>query len=108
MLTQKRLKELLKYNPDSGAFRWRVSWTRTRLPAGCIHSDGYRRIEIDGRRYLASRLAWLYMKGRMPENFVDHINRIRDDNRWANLRHVGKRGISRKNNFQLNEKTIDT
>ena len=33
-------------------------------------------------------LAFLYMEGYFPENFVDHKNRIRDDNRWKNLRHV--------------------
>ena len=30
------------------------------------------------------------MEGYLPENDVDHINRIRDDNRWCNLRHVSR------------------
>jgi len=30
------------------------------------------------------------MEGYIPENQVDHVNRIRDDNRWCNLRHVSR------------------
>lgn len=49
-------------------------------------TNGYRRIAIDGKRYAAHRLAWLYMTGVLPEELIDHENRQRDDNRWANLR----------------------
>jgi len=31
-------------------------------------------------------MAVLYMTGEMPVVDVDHINRVRDDNRWINLR----------------------
>lgn len=34
-------------------------------------------------------IAWLFMTGEWPAvNSVDHINRVRDDNRWGNLRHA--------------------
>lgn len=32
------------------------------------------------------RLAFLYMTGRFPKDEIDHINHIKDDNRWCNLR----------------------
>ena len=90
-LTQKRLKELLHYDPETGIFiRLKNAGSRSSRgdiaggPGGC----GYRTIGIDGKRYLASRLAWLYQEGYFPENQVDHKNRIRHDDRWENLRHV--------------------
>lgn len=49
-------------------------------------STGYRDISLDGRSYYAAKLAWLYMFGEYPECVVDHINRIRDDDRLVNLR----------------------
>ena len=43
-------------------------------------------MQIDGRRYLAHRLAWFYVYGEWPRKGLDHINRDRLDNRIANLR----------------------
>lgn len=92
-LTQKRLKELLHYDPDTGIFTWKVR------PANCLQIGdvaggtdfyGYCRIRVLGKICKAHRLAFLYMEGYMPENCVDHINRIRNDNRWCNLREVSR------------------
>ena len=55
--------------------------------AGCLRSDGYRRICINGRYCLTARLIWLYAKGEWPAN-IDHINHERSDNRLCNLRSV--------------------
>ena len=91
-LTQERLKELLDYNPDTGVFTRRVSVQGCKAGdiAGCLNGKGYRRISVDSKVYVASRLAFLYMGGYLPEYDVDHINRIRDDNKWSNLRHVSR------------------
>jgi hypothetical protein len=56
--------------------------------AGYINSDGRRRIRIDSVGFLANRLTWLYMTGIWPMGQIDHINGIRDDDRWDNLREV--------------------
>lgn len=89
-LTQGRLKELLHYDPDTGVFT-RLSGTKESSligkPAGCKMSSGHSHIRVDGSRQLSHRLAFLYMTGSIPE-YVDHINGVRDDNRWCNLREV--------------------
>lgn len=89
-LTQERLKELLHYDSEIGIFTWLKSGGGSKKGdiAGGINKPGYRTISVDHKRYNASRLAWLWMEGYLPENDVDHRNRIQHDNRWSNLRHV--------------------
>jgi hypothetical protein len=41
---------------------------------------------LDGKHYPAHRVAYLYMTGEWPAQWVGHINRDQTDNRWANLR----------------------
>lgn len=88
MLTQSRLKELLHYCPDTGVFTWQRARQGVRVGcvAGGIGGEGYRSIRVDGRNYLAHRLAWLYVYGEWPKDQIDHINGVKDDNRIANLR----------------------
>ncbi len=97
MITQGRLKELLHYCPGLGLFWWkqRNSGSRSDLAfngrdagriAGCKSRDGYAALRLDGRHYLAHRLAWLYMTGEWPKDQVDHRNGWKLDNAWDNLR----------------------
>lgn len=90
MLTADRLRDVLEYDPETGVFRWRVSrrgGTATEgALAGSKRVDGYRAIKVDGVKYKEHRLAWLYMTGEWPVHQIDHINLVRDDNRWSNLR----------------------
>ena len=76
---------LIDYDPESGDFRWRRP-ERMGQVAGKIRRSGYRVIKLNGREVLAHRLAFLLMLGRWPEGPVDHIDGVRDNNRWANLR----------------------
>lgn len=88
-LTQSYLKSFLNYDPATGVFTWLVSrGSRACVSseAGSLHTTGYVLISIDGSRHLAHRLAFLYIEGEFPEEGVDHINRIKNDNRWGNLR----------------------
>lgn len=86
MITQERLKQLLHYDPDTGVFTRIVSRRGSRAIVGSTRSDGYLSVCIDGKSYLGHRLAWLWMTGQQPQDQVDHVNGIKSDNRWRNLR----------------------
>ena len=89
-LTQEALKSQLEYNPDDGHFTRKTSFFRTRVGerAGSIDEMGYVKISVNNVRHRAHRLVWLYMTGSWPSEQIDHINRCRSDNRFANLRDV--------------------
>ena len=93
-LTAERLREVLRYDPETGIFIWRVHlyWHRMAIGdrAGHEKSVGYRYIGIEGYEYLEHRLAWLYVCGEWPEYEMDHRNGIRSDNRFLNLRQATK------------------
>jgi hypothetical protein len=86
--TPGRVHELLDYDATTGIFTWKVSRGRTKAgtEAGCIESNGYIRIQVDGRAYLAHRLAWLISYGGPPVGMIDHRNGLKGDNRLVNLR----------------------
>lgn len=87
-LTAERLRELLDYNPETGAFVWRVTRgpAKAGAPAGGLNTRGYHQITVDVHNHRAHRLAWLYVYGRWPKGEIDHINGVCDDNRIVNLR----------------------
>lgn len=89
-MKQEYLKEIIDYNPDIGTFIWKIQKAhciKIGDTAGCLaKSNGYIGIQINGKIYKAHRLAWFYMTGKWPKNQIDHINHVRDDNRFVNLR----------------------
>lgn len=82
------VRALLSYDCTTGVFWWRKSGTgrNADLRAGYVNPKGYVCIEIQGREYKAHRLAWIYVTGVWPTHEIDHINGVRNDNRWVNLR----------------------
>lgn len=59
---------------------------RTGRKAGWKDSHGYLMVKIGKFDYLLHRLIWLHQTGSWPALQIDHINGVRDDNRWENLR----------------------
>lgn len=87
-ITEKELKELLTYSPLTGEWYWNKSGPgkKKNLSAGCYdNKDGYLLIRIDNTLYKAHRLAFLYMKGSLPDNIIDHLDRNPSNNKWSNL-----------------------
>lgn len=88
-ITQARLKEVLRYDADTGAFTWKVSTAPRTTPgnsAGTLHKHGYILIQIDGKSYRAHRLAWLYQTGQVPVGMLDHKDTNKANNVFSNLR----------------------
>ncbi len=92
-MTPERLRRVLDYNPETGLFtrrcnvgkRWKIG-----DKAGSPHNHGYVQIAVDGRKFLAHRLAWLWMTGEWPTFQIDHIDTNRANNQWANLRQASQ------------------
>lgn len=106
MLSQKRCKELFEYNADTGNLIWKISRGNKEKGtiAGCINSEGYLCVGIDGEVYHAHRIVWIYVYSVPPEKpTIDHINRVKTDNRISNLRaatryeNVVNRGLQKNN-----------
>jgi HNH endonuclease len=90
LITAERLRELLHYDPPTGIFRWLVRPSNCvqvgAIAGGVNRGHGYLVITLDGRHYLAQRLAHLYMTGSWPQSEIIHLNLDHIDNRWVNLR----------------------
>lgn len=83
-----RLRELLTYHPLTGIFTWNISRGSRKKDgiAGNINTTGHIQIQIDGKVFLALRLAFLWMTEKWPADRSDHRNLIKTNNVWTNLR----------------------
>ncbi len=74
---------------SDGVIVWKRPFSNRTKPgsmAGCL-SNGYILIRFQGTLYKAHRIVWALRRGIDPGDCeIDHINRIKDDNRIQNLR----------------------
>ena len=106
-LTYERVRYLFKYNPGTGNLIRRVSRNTNSMKGQVIKRQPSRRytvVTVDMRDYLAHRIIWLYMTGKWPKEQIDHINRIKHDNRWINLREATGNQQQVNRNIQRNNK----
>lgn len=106
-LTQERLKELVSYDPETGIFIRKVTTAPNAMVgdvAGHVGTNGYVVIYIDGKRYKAQVLAWLYMTGAFPKNQIDHKDLVKHNNKFSNLRDVSV-GMNQKNKRTISSNT---
>lgn len=102
MITYEQAKALIAYDPGTGALTYLVNRQRARKGHTVTLTDalGYVTLKIDYVRYTGHRIAWLLMTGDWPQFEIDHINGVRHDNRWINLRDV-PRSINQQNRRNL-------
>lgn len=97
MITQERLKELFDYN--NGNLLRKKDGLRTKIGdvAGWGNGNGYIRLDVDGYKYYAHRLIWIYHNGQCEESMIDHIDGNKSNNKIENLRlsNFSKNGLNR-------------
>tara|TARA_R110000822_G_scaffold15369_22_gene53058 strand:- start:303 stop:773 length:471 start_codon:yes stop_codon:yes gene_type:complete len=100
---------MLRYDLISGKFYWKVNGRgndiRIGKYAGCKDLGGYVRVNVDGKSYNRSRLAWLYIKGSLPTKCIDHIDGNRANDTWSNLREVSMTDNNRNKAKYSNNKS---
>jgi len=105
MIDQKRVKGLFKYdNGDLIRITNVAPNARKGSIVGRVDSHGYMQVAIDKKDYFNHSLIWLYHYGYMPKE-IDHINRIKTDNRIENLREVSRTENMQNLGFRKNSKS---
>lgn len=94
-----RASEMLRYDHETGYLYWlpiaapithahRVYNTRFagKRAGSRSATNGYRTVCIQWEAYKEHRLIWLLVTGGWPRTGLDHVNGVKDDNRFDNLR----------------------
>lgn len=109
-LSAEYVREHYFYEPESGKLL-RTKRTNGKLldppeRAGVKGSIGYRVVRIHPHTYSEHELIWLWMTGSHKQGHMDHIDGVRDNNKWENLRVVPQK-INNQNvrSAQRNNKT---
>ena len=112
-LSQSELWELLHYDPETGHLYWKErhagmfedsliperdakTWNKNFAGKRALSANvgGYGGGAIWGQPLRSHRVIWKMMTGNEPK-IIDHINGVKTDNRWVNLRNVDRKINSR-------------
>ena len=112
-LTQQRAMQVVAYDAETGELRWLVASSpkarhHVYRPGDVVsgrQSQGYIALWVDGRKYLAHRVAFLIAHGRWPAGDVDHVNGNKTDNRIENLREATR--VQNNGNTKLAQISIE-
>lgn len=74
------IKKYFKYSDG------KIIRTDRKNSTGSYDKNGYLILKIKGKQFKAHRVVWFLCNGYFPKEEIDHINRVRDDNRIENLR----------------------
>lgn len=88
--TIERLRELYRYDPETGNLHIRAANRYRGLPADAVvghpNADGYLVVMVDRHPRVAHRVAWALHYGVWPTERIDHDDQVKTNNRIGNLR----------------------
>ena len=82
-------KTIFSYDEKTGILVWKINISNIKsgTVAGSLDSKGHLRVNFKGKKYAVHRIAYEIAHGPIPTGMeIDHINRVKTDNRLINLR----------------------
>lgn len=81
------LRQIFEYDAERGLLIHKERpHVRAGIAAGHVKLDGYIHVKIHQRAYYVHRIIWALVTGAWPKDQIDHVNLVKSDNRWTNLR----------------------
>lgn len=117
VLTAEQARALLSYNPETGAFFWKIKRGHMKAGSPAGHIQIFRRrsgielaakylvIRVNNSLYLAHRLAWLLITGEFPKDKLDHKDADSLNNRFNNLREATQAQNARNTRVRSDNKS---
>lgn len=85
------LRKIFSYDQRTGLITWikgSLRWPSGRVAGSFDKGTGYIIVTLRSTAMRGHRLAWALHYGEWPEDEIDHINGIRNDNRVENMRNA--------------------